>query len=94
MGDFNQGGGSIIKKYDTAEIEKIRQRNSRKLEELKVHERFEDKKRIVSEKEINRMKEHSYGKWYLKPNDFNKKVNKLNKKINSLNKAFGITDDF
>lgn len=41
-------------------------------------------------KDVYKMKVQSYGKWYLKPDDFNKKVIKINKKIDSLNKAIGL----
>lgn len=57
---------------------------------MRIHERFEEKKRIINSREVNRLKEANYGKWYLKPDDFNKKVVKLTKKIGNLNKALGL----
>lgn len=72
------------------EIEKIRKRNQKSPDEIKLHLRFDGKQRIISSREINRMKVQSYGKWYLKPDDFNKKVGKLSKKLDGLNKALGI----
>ncbi|CDW72453.1 UNKNOWN [Stylonychia lemnae] len=88
MENFSQGG--IVRKQDPKDIEKIRKQNMRPIEELQYHERFQDKMRIISSREINRLKEQNYGKWYINPNDFNKKIVKLNKKFQNLNKALGI----
>ena len=57
---------------------------------MKIHERFEDKKRLISSREMNRIKEHSYGKWYLRPEEFNKKVVKLNSQFTRLKKTLAI----
>jgi hypothetical protein len=38
-----------------------------------------DKERIVTSKQMNRLKVENYGKWFIKPEEFNKKVIKLNK---------------
>eukprot|EP00347_Sterkiella_histriomuscorum_P011797 403371062 len=87
MENFTSGG--LAKRYDPSEVEKIRKRNSKLPHELMYHERFEEKKTILTNKEVNRLKEQNYGKWYLKPDDFNVKINKLNKKFENLNRAFG-----
>ena len=34
------------------------------------------------EEDIRRLKAKNYGKWYLQPDDFNKKVDKFNRKLN------------
>lgn len=65
-------------------------KNLRSKEEMPVHERFEQKRKILNSREVNRLKEQNYGKWYLRPNDFNKKIVKLNKKFESLNRALGL----
>jgi hypothetical protein len=39
---------------------------------------------------MNRLKVANYGKWFIKPEEFNNKVVKLNKNFSRLNKALGI----
>ncbi len=36
---------------------------------------------IEDEENLRKLKAANYGKWYIKPEDYNKKVQKLNKKL-------------
>ena len=39
------------------------------------------------------MKIRNYGKWYLKPDEYNLKVSKINKNLMRLNQALGVASD-
>ena len=41
------------------------------------------KRNIDNELVARKMKAANYGKWYLQPNDYNRKIEVLNKKINA-----------
>ena len=79
--------GLQLKKVNEKELERIKRHNSKsKL----PHER---QKRLITSRDANRMKIRNYGKWYLKPDEFNLKVSKINKNLERLNQALGVAPD-
>lgn len=55
-----------------------------------MYKMFEEKRMIIGSKQFNKMKAQQYGKWYLQPADFNKKVKKISKKVEELNKTIDL----
>ena len=76
-----------------------RQINKRELQDLKVLDQTKvldefrkvtgsdigDKnRRMITSRQMNRIREGSYGRWYLRPELFNKKVSKVNEQFTRL----------
>ena len=51
------------------------------LSPLKVKSGREKDSVLDNEDNLRRLKAVNYGKWYIKPEDYNKKIKKLNKKL-------------
>jgi hypothetical protein len=56
---------------------------------MRIHQKHEAKEELIPEKEVNRLKVQNYGKWYLDPSDYNKKVHKIDSNVKRLNAAIG-----
>lgn len=74
-------------------MELIKRHNSKSPESKPAHERHEGQKRLITSRDANRMKIRNYGKWYLKPDEYNLKVSKINKNLERLNQALGVAPD-
>jgi len=57
-------------------------------EKLRKYQEWERKK-LIGSRELNRIKVNHYGKWYLRPNDFSRKVENIKGKLTDLKEAVG-----
>ncbi|CDW81513.1 UNKNOWN [Stylonychia lemnae] len=61
------------------------------LKPIKVHQNKDYEQIIENQEDIRRLKVANYGRWYIKPDEYNKKIVKLNKRIEVYNQGKSIS---